>query len=188
MGETTVKMSLLVLFLALIPQFSFAQQSIDDQEALITIYIDKAPSGSSRTAQNMHIYHKYEELPLLFSIVSTGRENEEELSKSGKTTDSITPVGRFKIHYMNIDHVSKLWGGAPMPYAIFFHGGVAIHGVFQNAYGDLGGRASGGCVRLPMYMAKQTWDLVMKYGSENVEIVVYDSSDWRQPLPRAYFH
>lgn len=155
-------------------------------DPIITIYADKAPAGSTRTAQNLHVYHRDSTYPLLFAIVSTGRENETEQATSGVQTDSITPTGEFGITRMVIDHESNLWDGAPMPYAIFFHKGYAFHGVYEGYYSKLGDRASGGCVRLALYMARQLWDIVESYGPENVKVVIYDSSLGQ--MPRAYFH
>jgi lipoprotein-anchoring transpeptidase ErfK/SrfK len=155
--------------------------------ALVTIYVDKAPAGTSQTAQNMHVYHRDSSYPLMFAIVSTGRENSFEQSTSGVDTDSITPTGVFGITRMSKDHVSNLWDGAPMPFAIFFHQGYAFHGVYENYYSKLGDRASGGCVRLALYMAEDLWALVEQYGPENVKVVIYDSTDG-SPLPRPFFH
>lgn len=177
------KAFLVILTAALLQTFS-ANAEVDG--SLVTIYVDKAPSGSTRTAQNLHVYHRDNSYPLLFSIVSTGRENAAETLKTGGQTDSFTPTGTFKITWMSRDHKSTLWDGAPMPYAIFFHGGVALHGVYEGNYAKLGSRASGGCVRQPLYIAKQVWDIVQKYGQKNVRVVVYDSS--RGQMPRHYFH
>lgn len=174
----------LIVLTATILQTVAANAEVDG--SLVTIYVDKARAGTTRTAQNLHVYHRDSSYPLLFSIVSTGRENATETSTSGAVTDSFTPTGTFKITRMSRDHVSNLWDGAPMPYAIFFHGGVALHGVYEGNYAKLGSRASGGCVRQPIYIAKQLWDIVNKYGSKNVRVVVYDSS--KGQMPRHYMH
>ncbi len=53
-----------------------------------------------------------------------------------------TPTGRFAVTYKDIDHVSRAYDNAPMPYAVFFtSSGVAFH------QGDRSSR-SHGCVRL----------------------------------------
>lgn len=180
-----MKTILSLLFCILLPSLSYSQDGALEP-SLITIYVDKAPAGTTRTAQNLHVYHRDSNTPIMFSITSTGRENTSEKSYSGQQTDSITPVGRFGVTRMSIDHVSTLWTDAAMPYAIFFHKGYALHGVHEWAYADLGSRASGGCVRLPIYMAAQLWDIVIEYGPENVAVVIYDSTDMTKPLPR-YF-
>lgn len=51
-----------------------------------------------------------------------------------------TPPGVFTVTFKNKDHHSSIYD-APMPYAVFFNGGIAFH------EGDLGSQ-SGGCVRL----------------------------------------
>lgn len=51
-----------------------------------------------------------------------------------------TPPGTFRVTFRSRHHVSSIYG-SPMPYSVFFNGGIAFH------QGDLGGR-SHGCVRL----------------------------------------
>ena len=51
-----------------------------------------------------------------------------------------TPAGTFRVTFRSRHHVSSIWG-SPMPYSVFFNGGIAFH------QGDLDGR-SHGCVRL----------------------------------------
>jgi lipoprotein-anchoring transpeptidase ErfK/SrfK len=174
---------LTVSILSLNASAAFAQGLLNLGEPTLTIYVDKAPyyedsngRAISKTAQTMHVYHKNYDYPVMFSIVSTGRENSTETTGTGIETDSITPTGTFGITRMSIDHKSNLWDGAPMPYAIFFHQGFAIHGVYEGKYGDLGQRASGGCVRLALYQAEQLWGIIDEVGPENVRIVIYDSS------------
>ena len=44
-----------------------------------------------------------------------------------------TPSGTFKPFHMEIDHYSKEWDNAPMPYSIFFtQSGDAIHGTYDR--------------------------------------------------------
>ena len=44
-----------------------------------------------------------------------------------------TPSGTFKPFRMEIDHYSKEWDNAPMPYSIFFtQSGDAIHGTYEQ--------------------------------------------------------
>ncbi len=51
-----------------------------------------------------------------------------------------TPPGTFKVTFKNRDHVSSIYG-TPMPFAVFFNGGIAFH------EGDLE-YESAGCVRM----------------------------------------
>lgn len=58
-----------------------------------------------------------------------------------------TPPGVFTVTYKDIDHRSSLYNNAPMPYSVFFNGGIAFH------EGDLR-EQSHGCVRLSHEAAK----------------------------------
>ena len=88
--------------------------------------------------------------------VSTGR--------AGYTT----PAGRYQPIRMHKVWYSKKYDNAPMPYAIFFHGGYAIHGT--NDIKHLGRIASHGCVRLHPENAATLFSLVKEIGSENTII------------------
>ena len=57
-----------------------------------------------------------------------------------------TPAGVFHPQWMAARWFSRVYYNAPMPHAIFFHGGFAIHGSYDIA--RLGGPASHGCIRL----------------------------------------
>lgn len=66
-----------------------------------------------------------------------------------------TKVGTFRIYSLgSADCVSRKfpmpYGGAPMPYCMFFNGGQALHGSHEVVYGN----ASHGCVRLHVGDAK----------------------------------
>jgi len=38
-----------------------------------------------------------------------------------------TPAGTFQVSYKDIDHKSTVFDNAPMPYSVFFNGGIAFH-------------------------------------------------------------
>ncbi|CRK61616.1 Putative secreted protein [Alloactinosynnema sp. L-07] len=38
-----------------------------------------------------------------------------------------TPVGTFRVGWKDIDHKSSQFNNAPMPYSVFFNGGIAFH-------------------------------------------------------------
>ncbi|AEF40914.1 MULTISPECIES: L,D-transpeptidase [Hoyosella] len=57
-----------------------------------------------------------------------------------------TPPGIFNVTFKNINHWSTIYD-APMPYSVFFNGGIAFH---QGSL-DSG---SGGCVRMTMEAAQ----------------------------------
>lgn len=52
-----------------------------------------------------------------------------------------TPTGNFRVTFKDVDHRSALFHGAPMPYSVFFNGGIAFH------QGSLA-VASHGCIHL----------------------------------------
>lgn len=134
----------------------------------LVIRIDKSERGRSSTAQTMSV--ELDGRRIHYWWVSTGRER-QETNKQGRQTWSRTPAGKFRIQWMSRDHFSQAWQ-APMPYAMFFIGGIAIHAASQDAIHKLGRRASGGCVRIHPDNAAILWDLVRKVGMKNVAIIV----------------
>lgn len=90
--------------------------------------------------------------------VSTGR------------TGYATPEGRYRPIRMHERWYSRKYDNAPMPHAIFFHGGYAIHGTTDLK--RLGRTASHGCVRLHPENAAALFSLVKEVGSDNTIIRV----------------
>lgn len=79
-----------------------------------------------------------------------------------------TPDGKYKVQWMDKNHISEEYDAAPMPYAMFFDlKGHAIHGAYQKQFGAA---VSHGCVRLPVEDAKKLFEAVKLAGGE-VEIV-----------------
>lgn len=74
-----------------------------------------------------------------------------------------TPAGTYKVLWMDKDHFSDTYDKAPMPNAIFFAPGYAIHGASKSAWGH---PASHGCVRLPVGLSAQLFEMVKKQGAE----------------------
>jgi hypothetical protein len=73
-----------------------------------------------------------------------------------------TPTGVFNVQRMDADHLSDEYDQAPMPYAIFFYRGLAIHGTYERG---LGRPASHGCVRLAIDNARDLYSWVEQYGA-----------------------
>ena len=91
--------------------------------AEIVIRVDKSSQSMSVTVDGSHQYTWQ---------VSTGVRG--------------TPSGIYRPQSLDRNHRSNLYGGAPMPYSIFYSKNFAIHG---TVYVDrLGSRASHGCIRL----------------------------------------
>ena len=92
--------------------------------------------------------------------VSTGRKGFE------------TPTGKYRPIWADEAHTSSIYENAPMPHAVFFVGGYAIHGTTEVK--NLGKRASHGCVRLAPENASTFYDAVNKIGLVNTTITVVD--------------
>jgi hypothetical protein len=93
--------------------------------------------------------------------VSTGAEDFE------------TPAGAYTPYWLSKDHRSQKYDDAPMPYAVFFRGGYAVHGT--NALGRLGRPASHGCVRLSPSNARRFFELVQQHGMSASKIIIHDA-------------
>jgi lipoprotein-anchoring transpeptidase ErfK/SrfK len=81
-----------------------------------------------------------------------------------------TPSGVFHPQMMARRWFSRKYYNSPMPHAIFFYHGYAIHGTYDLA--RLGGPASHGCVRLHPSNAAALFALVERSGRRNTRIVV----------------
>ncbi len=90
-----------------------------------------------------------------------------------------TPTGTFHPYRMHRRWYSRKYHGAPMPYAIFFHGGYAVHGT--GAIGRLGRPASHGCVRLHPANAARLFKLVQEHGRHRTVISLTGQWAWKAP-------
>lgn len=81
-----------------------------------------------------------------------------------------TPVGSFRPGRMHRRYFSRKYHGSPMPHAIFFRGGYAIHGTTEIR--NLGRPASHGCVRLHPDNARRLFDLILENGKQTARIVI----------------
>lgn len=79
-----------------------------------------------------------------------------------------TPSGTFHPQAMMRRYFSRKYYNSPMPHAIFFHYGFAIHGT-TDIY-RLGGPASHGCVRLHPAHAAALFALIQREGARNTTI------------------
>jgi lipoprotein-anchoring transpeptidase ErfK/SrfK len=83
-----------------------------------------------------------------------------------------TPSGVFQPQSMARRWFSRKYYNSPMPHAIFFYYGFAIHGT--NDLTRLGGPASHGCVRLHPSHAAALFALVQRNGPRNTRIEISD--------------
>ena len=81
-----------------------------------------------------------------------------------------TPSGVFHPQSMARRWFSRKYYNSPMPYAIFFHYGFAIHGTTDIS--RLGGPASHGCVRLHPSHAAALFALVQRDGPGSTRIEI----------------
>jgi hypothetical protein len=128
------------------------------EEHKVVMLINKSAKGPN--AQTMTVFENGTEV--LKTKVSTGKE-ERVTSASGRTYVSTTPNGFFRPTKMYTDYLSYTWN-APMPNAVFFVGGIAVHATGASNYSKLGSRASGGCVRTTLEDSKKIRELVMETG------------------------
>jgi hypothetical protein len=92
-----------------------------------------------------------------------------------------TPSGTFHPQRMEPSWFSKEYYNSPMPHAIFFHGGFAIHGSYEISH--LGGPASHGCIRLHPDNAATLYALVEQQGTGATTIVVSGELMARRQIP-----
>jgi lipoprotein-anchoring transpeptidase ErfK/SrfK len=81
-----------------------------------------------------------------------------------------TPSGTFHPQSMARRYFSRKYYNSPMPHAIFFYYGFAIHGT--NDISRLGGPASHGCVRLHPSHAAALFALVERDGPRHTRIEI----------------
>lgn len=89
-----------------------------------------------------------------------------------------TPSGSFHPIRLERHWYSRQYELTPMPWAMFFHRGYAVHGTME-AY-NLGHAASHGCVRLRPDNAAILYSLMRRHGLGNTKVVVMNG-----PLPGA---
>lgn len=81
-----------------------------------------------------------------------------------------TPTGSWRAKWASLHHRSRKYDNAPMPYAIFFNGGYAVHATYDLKH--LGRPASHGCVRLHPDNAAQFFALAREIGLGNTRILI----------------
>lgn len=115
----------------------------------VLIQIDKSSQRMAVSIDGRPAYHW---------VVSTGRRGFG------------TPAGVFRPQMLARRWFSRKYYNSPMPHAIFFHKGFAIHGTYYLS--QLGGPASHGCVRLHPDNAATLFGLVQQQGPAHTRIVV----------------
>jgi hypothetical protein len=96
------------------------------------------------------------------------------------------PSGTYRPQRLERKWYSRKFNWSPMPHAVFFHEGYAIHGTYYLS--RLGRRASHGCVRLHPANAAALFALVQGHGKANTRIVIANYSTvamFKRPPARA---
>jgi L,D-transpeptidase catalytic domain len=91
--------------------------------------------------------------------------------------------GTYRPERMERKWFSRKYGMSPMPHAIFFHEGYAIHGTIYVS--RLGQRASHGCVRLHPDNAAILFELVKSQDMSSATIIVANAAYVPQSAPVA---
>ena len=105
------------------------------------------------------------------SVIVDGRERHRWTVSTGRHGGP--PSGAYRAQRMERSWYSRKYDWSPMPHAIFFHEGYAIHGTTYVS--RLGRPASHGCVRLHPSHAAELFALVRSRGMASTRIVVSDS-------------
>lgn len=144
------------------------------------IYVSKAASGP--WAQRLFLFRKADDGTLTFEQsfpVSTGREQSEQYFTA-------TPTGLFEldVHRFFPMARSAKWNNAQMPWAMFLNyayrtqmSGVALHAAIgRHELADIGHRASGGCVRLPLEKADLLYHRFLADERGQVPVFAFDTA------------
>jgi lipoprotein-anchoring transpeptidase ErfK/SrfK len=104
-------------------------------------------------------------------VLVDGRQTFEWKVSTGRKGHR-TPTGSYKPTRLEEMWYSRKYDNAPMPHAVFFHGGYAVHAT--NYVKRLGQPASHGCVRLHPAAAADFYQLVETFGRANTSIVIVE--------------
>ncbi len=104
-------------------------------------------------------------------VVQAGNKTIHTWKVSTGAPGYATPPGSFKPSWMAQSWRSRQYDDAPMPYSVFFNGGIAVHGTMNP--GSLGSARSHGCVRLATSNAATFFKLVNRHGMAQTRIIVH---------------
>lgn len=104
-------------------------------------------------------------------VVQAGNKTIHTWKVSTGAPGYATPPGSFKPSWMAQMWRSRQYDDAPMPYSVFFNGGIAVHGTMNP--GSLGSARSHGCVRLATSNAATFFKLVNRHGMAQTRIIVH---------------
>lgn len=102
--------------------------------------------------------------------ISSGTE-EVKQTTSGRKYIATTPVGIFRPIRAYTEYMSRTFLFAPMTWAVFFNGGIALHSTTRSQYSKLGSRASGGCIRMRLEEAEEVNQFIVARGEPHFRTV-----------------
>jgi hypothetical protein len=148
----------------------------------VYLYVSKAPDSAGPWGQKLFYFRKTTSGTLAFVEtipVSTGREEDEQYFTA-------TPMGLFELdsnRFIPMAYSAK-WNDAEMPWAMFLNyayrtgmTGVALHAAIgARELRDMGHRASGGCVRLPLEKADELFHRFETEEKGRVPVFTFDEA------------
>ncbi len=135
---------------------------------MLVAQIDQAEARRSKNLPDPTLRISIDISSQSMSIYSRGARQGSYKVSTGKPGHA-TPRGSWRVQRMARVHWSRQFK-APLPHAIFFVGGVAIHAT--KGVHKLGTRASHGCVRLSPGDAASVYGMVARHGMKNTLVTV----------------
>jgi lipoprotein-anchoring transpeptidase ErfK/SrfK len=144
----------------------------DDTPPTATAASDEAkPAAPARpTAPPVTLVAKVDLTSQRMTVLVNGKPMHAWAISSG-AQGYATPVGMFQPGWMAKMWYSRQYDDAPMPHAVFFKNGAAIHAT--QATGSLGRPASHGCVRLAPANAETFYKLVAQHSLARTRVHVF---------------
>lgn len=141
--------------------------------ALVAALVLGWPAGARAYGGGTYIYVS-KEVPQRIYLIEQGNIVFESPVNTGIRAAPI-PDGDYRVFSSYPQHTMKgtdpvtgrPYHDANVPYVMYFDGGRAIHGFHRSGYGY---PQSFGCVELPVYKARQLYDLL--HGGLGMEVVV----------------
>jgi hypothetical protein len=131
--------------------------------------------GADADTASQYIYIS-KQTPQHLYLIDGGRVLFESPVNTG-IRQSPTPSGRFRV-FSSVERrnmkgtdprTGRRYNDKNVPYVMYFDGGMAIHGFYRRSYGY---PQSFGCVELPVYKARELYQLLD--GGTGTEVVVAD--------------
>ena len=119
------------------------------------VLLSSAPSAMAKVAVSIDLTHQ--------RMHVDSADGSYDWPISSARSGFSTPGGNYAPTHLELMHYSHKYHMSPMPHAIFFNGGYAIHGTYSTSL--LGRPASHGCVRLSPGNATTLYNMVKAEGA-----------------------